>query len=113
MQQTATSAGAGEATGVHGLPIVIAATFTAEPIEMPLRFWLKELGFAGTISFAPYNQVFQQLFDPSSAVCKNAGGINLVLVRFEDWTRFRAGGHDEKILRRNVDELITALRGFA
>jgi FkbH-like protein len=112
MQQTATSAGTSEATGVRGLPIVITATFTAEPIEMPLRFWLKELGFAGTLSFAPYNQVFQQLLDPSSATCQNAEGINLVLVRFEDWTRFRAEGHDEELLRQNVDELITALRAF-
>src|SRR5262245_24866945 len=101
-----------KASGVGSLPIVIAATFTAEPIEMPLRFWLKELGYGGTISFAPYNQVFQQLLDPTSALGQYDDGINLVLVRFEDWTRFQAEGNNEEALRGNLDELISALRAY-
>jgi hypothetical protein len=47
------------------LTVVVAATYTAEPIEGPLGFWLAELGFEGRVEFAPYNQVIQQLLDPS------------------------------------------------
>lgn len=113
VQETRTKAGASEPAASSGLPIAIAATFTAEPIEMPLQFWLKELALDGQITFAPYNQVFQQLLDPTSQLGGNAGGINLVLVRFEDWTRFRSEGPDEDAIRRNVEELIAALRSFA
>jgi FkbH-like protein len=112
MQKTAVNPDERETTNASALPIVIAATFTAEPIELPLRFWLKELGFAGPISFAPYNQVFQQLLHPASVVCQNSGGINLLLIRFEDWTRFRSEGPKVDVLRRNVDELITALQNY-
>jgi non-ribosomal peptide synthetase component F len=41
--------------------LAIAATFTAEPIEECLRYWATALNFPAEISFAPYNQVFQQL----------------------------------------------------
>src|SRR6185436_4347717 len=41
------------------------------------------------IQFAPYNQVFQQLFDPTGLLVHNRNGLNVVLVRFEDWARFR------------------------
>ena len=67
-----------------GLMIAISATFTAEPIESPLCFWIEELGFRHSIEFAPYNQVFQQLLDPSSLLSRNTEGVNLVMVRFED-----------------------------
>ncbi|MCA1601397.1 MAG: hypothetical protein LC776_07060, partial [Acidobacteria bacterium] len=46
--------------------IAITATFTAEPIEESLSFWMQELDISSEIEFAPYNQVFQQLLDPAS-----------------------------------------------
>ena len=94
-------------------PLVVAATYTAEPIEGALRFWLGELGLAGRVEFAPYNQILQQLLDPTSEMGRNSGGINLVLVRFEDWARFKPGGWDEAAIRDGADELGEALRGFA
>jgi FkbH-like protein len=78
-----------------------------------LRFWVKELGFDGEISFAPYNQTFQQLLDPGSLLGQNQGGLNLILVRIEDWTRFRAGALDEEVLRQGAEELASALGSFA
>jgi len=36
--------------------------------------------------FAQYNQVFQQFLDPGSESARNAFGVNVVLVRLEDWT---------------------------
>jgi FkbH-like protein len=64
--------------------IAVAATFTAEPVEAALRFWMQELQVPAKITFAPYSQVFQQLVDPSSVFSGNHRGINVLLVRLED-----------------------------
>jgi len=69
------------------ITIAITSTFTAEPLERPLNFWLEELQIPARITFAPYNQVFQQLVDPSSLLGTNRGGVNVILVRFEDLQR--------------------------
>jgi FkbH-like protein len=68
--------------------LAVAASFTAEPLGEVLAFWSKELGFNDDVRFAPYNQIFQQLLDPESLLGANRNGVNLVLVRFEDWSRF-------------------------
>jgi amino acid adenylation domain-containing protein/FkbH-like protein len=64
--------------------LAIAATFTAEPLEEPLRYWMKELELPAEIEFAPFNQVFQQLLDPASVLAKNTRGANVILVRVAD-----------------------------
>jgi len=46
---------------------------------------MRELGLAAEIRFAAYNQVFQELLDPAGLLASNAGGVNVVLVRFDDW----------------------------
>src|SRR5688572_5570855 len=71
--------------------IAITATFTAEPLERPLTFWLEELQLPARIAFAPYNQVFQQLVDPSSLLATNRTGVNIILVGFEDWQKNASG----------------------
>jgi HAD superfamily phosphatase (TIGR01681 family) len=70
---------------MSGPSIVISATFTADAIEPALSFWMRELGFEYGIRIAPYNQVFQLLLDPAGALASNSDGVNVVLVRFEDW----------------------------
>ena len=72
--------------------VAVSATFTAESLSQPLAFWMRRLGLALPARFAPYNQVFQQLLDPASLLAQNHGGVNVVLVRFEDWVRFRDPG---------------------
>jgi hypothetical protein len=62
------------------LPVVIAATFTADPVLEPLTFWMERLGLPVTARLAPYNQVFQELLDPASSTARNADGL-----RMEDW----------------------------
>lgn len=103
------------------LTIAITATFTAELIEEPLAYWMQELGIQSGIEFAPYNQVFQQLLDPLSLFSKNDKGVNVVLIRLEDWQRYKdsstanvdfSSGEYEKI-ERNVQELILSLRSAA
>lgn len=73
-------------------PIVVAATFTAEPVEDALRFWGDFLGFPVRASFAPYNQVFQELLNPDSQFRRNPNGLNAILLNLEDWARV-SGGH--------------------
>ena len=70
---------------MSGPSIVISATFTADAIEPTLAFWMRELAFDYSIRMAPYNQVFQLLLDPAGELAANHGGVNIVLVRFEDW----------------------------
>jgi FkbH-like protein len=98
--------------------IAITATFTAEPLEEVLAFWMSELAIPARIRFAPYNQVFQQLLDPGSLLAQNQHGVNVVLIRLEDWQRFETatnGAHlawpsvAEKI-QHNCDNLAAVLQ---
>lgn len=61
------------------MKIAIASTFTSEPIQEALQYFLEPL--EPEITFAPYNQVFQELLN-----LKNEG-LALYLVRLEDWFR--------------------------
>ena len=75
--------------------VITVATFTAEPLERPLNFWMAELNLPASVKFAPYDQVFQQLLDPNSELSRNQRGVNVVLVRLEDWRR---GARNRQIL---------------
>jgi amino acid adenylation domain-containing protein len=92
--------------------IAITSSFTAELIESPLAFWLKQFGVATNFRFAPYNQVFQQLLDPASMLSTNRDGFNLILLRLTDWIRHEETASDsqrkEKI-EQNVRDLIGVL----
>jgi FkbH-like protein len=92
--------------------IAISASFTAEALEPTLAFWLRELKLDFQIRFAAYNQVFQQLLDPAGLFASNRNGLNVVLVRFEDWARFR-DSTDVAELEEEVRHLESALRSAA
>jgi FkbH-like protein/FkbM family methyltransferase len=74
-----------ESAGTSKTRIVIASTFTAEPVEDSLQFWGDYLGFPVQVSFAPYNQVFQELLSPDSQLRRNHDGFNVVLLNLGDW----------------------------
>jgi FkbH-like protein len=97
---------------VHRL--AVAATFTAEPLSEALALCLEEAGQPAAIDFAPYDQIFQQLLDPKSLLGQNHQGINIVLVRLDDWRRFDSStdGREEVSahVERTADELIRAVR---
>lgn len=103
------------------LQIAIAATFTAEPLERPLSFWIHELGWEGRVAFAPYNQVFQQLLNRSSILRSNQNGINVVLARLEDFWQDPDEGNTSGIdsaeaqgsVARSSHELSLAIRNSA
>jgi|GEM_PF-427238 len=89
--------------------IAIAATFTAEPLEESLAFWSRELKQPFRVQFAGHGQVFQELLDPAGLLSRNKDGVNVVLVRFEDW--IEAGRSED--LERNVDDFVRALSAAA
>ena len=61
--------------------ICIASTFTADPIEDSLRFWFNQFKVQYRVTFAPYNQVFQELLDPNSLFKKNQGRDKCNIIR--------------------------------
>jgi FkbH-like protein len=91
--------------------IVVAATFTADMIEATFDFW--KYVFKSEISWtlAPYNQIQQQLMNPSDLFAKNSG-INVILVRLEDLLLSTDSIFelDTQYLRIRVNELINQLR---
>jgi FkbH-like protein len=64
--------------------LCIAATFTADPVVIPLKYWMKLLRSNGEIELAPYGQVLQQFLSPSSDFAKCTHGYHVALLRFED-----------------------------
>ncbi len=96
--------------------VAVSATFTAEPLEEPLGFWMKELDLPVEIQFAPYNQVFQQLLDPASVLALNRRGLNVLLIRMEDWLRTEGDAVPEsdldfkKKVEQNLRQFILALK---
>lgn len=87
-------------------PLVISATFTAEPLAEALEFWISELRLPWRVEFAPFNQVFQSLIHPGSALARNTTGVNVVLVRLED-----LAGMEEFL--ENARALGEAIQAFA
>lgn len=97
--------------------IAIAATFTAEPVADSIEFWMQELGISAELEFAPYNQVFQQLLDEASVLSQNQNGLNVLLIRPEDWLRYHEAeaevGLSEDLqsqLQINADEFIRVIK---
>jgi len=101
--------------------LAVAATFTAEPVEEVLAFWMRQLGLPSRVRFAPYDQVFQQLLDPTSLLATNRGGVNVLLVRPVDWLRVAdeagvavdSGPEVLERARRNARELTDAVAAAA
>src|ERR1017187_7323346 len=93
--------------------IAISATFTAEAIQPGLAFWVQELGLDYEIRFAGYNQLFQELLDPSGLFARNRGGFNVALVRFDDWLRAGSPTDLEDHARRLVEAVRSAAAKFS
>jgi amino acid adenylation domain-containing protein/FkbH-like protein len=67
------------------LKVAIAATFTAEPLQESLNFWMNQLEVPAKIEFAGFSQVFQELLNPAGLLATNSHGANVVLVRLDDF----------------------------
>jgi predicted enzyme involved in methoxymalonyl-ACP biosynthesis len=90
--------------------IAIAATFTVEPILPGLQLALKEAGLALGVEFAPYHQVFQELLTLNSLLATTSVGVDVVLLRLEDFVRDIVGLEDSPaVIQRTARELCEAL----
>ncbi len=91
--------------------IVIASNFTSEPLKNSLEFLLKEIQVSHEITFAPFNQIFQELLAPSSLFHENLRGTNVVLFRSEDFVETEEFTDEilDKI-EKNLVELQSALK---
>lgn len=65
--------------------ILISASFTAESLLAGLAFWNEELGLNFEAKNLAYNQIFQELLNPEGLFLSNSMGMNVVMLRFEDW----------------------------
>lgn len=92
-------------------PLEISASFTAEPLEPALSYWFSRSKLTASTRFAPYQQIFQTLLNPDSSFRKNENGLNVILLRPEDWQRFGDSSDEvwEKALRENTREFISLL----
>jgi FkbH-like protein len=98
--------------------VVLAATFTVDPLVDSLSLLLEEAGLALPSEVVSYGQVFQELLAPASLFARNRNGVNVVLIRFEDWLRGPDGtveltAEARGRVERNVAELGGALRTAA
>ena len=95
------------------LTIAIAASFTADPIRDGLRFWAQKLQLPFEVQFAGYNQIFQQLIDPTGVFGTNRSGLNVILVRPADWQRYKSGPTkgvlDPGTMAAHVDDFVASL----
>src|SRR5689334_62454 len=97
------------------LRIAIAGTFTLDPVQAPIELWMETLEIAAEVVLTPYAQVMQQLLNPQSALATNQAGINVLLVRLQDWCHIDETDEldgIERRLDRNVHDFVTALTSF-
>ena len=87
----------------HRQTLTITANFTADPIVEPLAYWMDELRIPTQIELAPFDQIFQQLLDPTSLLARNADGANIL---FLQWREGQAPGSQAR-------ELASALKSAA
>ena len=72
------------------LPVLINASFTAEPLADSLGWWLRRFHLEPQLQFAPYDQIFQELLNPLSLTSTHQGA-QVFLLRFEDRLRAHRG----------------------
>ncbi len=92
-----------------GARVIVAATFTADPLVDSLGLFMRETGLDLPVELAPYDQVFQELLDRTRPFSRNRNGVNVVLVRFDDWLRHGGGDLDRREVRAQAEKLVADL----
>jgi FkbH-like protein len=64
--------------------VVIAASFTAEPLAASLTRWSTAFGIDTRVTFCGFNQIAQSLLAPDGLFRSHAAGLKVVLLRSED-----------------------------
>jgi FkbH-like protein len=89
------------------VPVIIAATFVAQPLAFALRHYSRAFGLEVEVSFFDFNQVPQALLSPESPLRANRKGLNVVLVRPEDLP-----GKNIAERQAGAGQFIEAIRNF-
>src|SRR5215831_14088732 len=96
------------------LVITVTANFTAEPLSDILNYWIEFLRLGPVrLVFSGYNQVFQELVAPNNLLSSNQPGVNLLLLRVEDWARDQEQGLSAKTVSESTKEFINCFVDFA
>ncbi len=66
------------------LKINLTGSYTIEPIEKNLNYWLEKITIPAVLNFVGFNQIFQQLINPGSDFNSSNSSLNIVFIRFED-----------------------------
>ena len=94
----------------------VAASFTAEVFQEFFEFWYDKLNWQNEVRFAQFNQVFQELLNPSSLLCSNQEGNNVVMIRLDDLLDYSTEKGPEDLtdfvtrLSSVLDELLQAVK---
>jgi FkbH-like protein len=67
-----------------GEQLVIASSFTADPIADAVTFWMDYLHTPARTVLAPYAQIYQELHDPTRELRCNQKGANVICLRWVD-----------------------------
>src|SRR5277367_1060059 len=94
--------------------VAISGTFTTDPLIPALQFVLREARLDLDIRWAPYHQVFQELLSSTSLLATNSSGVNVILVRLEDFVR-DAEDIEEAVdtIKRTAIDLANALLSYS
>ena len=78
-----------------------------------MQFLLETIAYDGEIVFAAYNQIFQELYNPTSLIRANGNGVNVIVVRFEDWLHYQKNKQtfsaSRQVIEQNVNDLISGI----
>ncbi|MBW4479485.1 MAG: HAD-IIIC family phosphatase [Tolypothrix brevis GSE-NOS-MK-07-07A] len=88
--------------------IVIAASFTAQPLGSTIQLWCQAFGIPFSVEFGEFNQLEQTLLSPDSVFMNNPNGLNIVLIRPEDLI---SEGDKDGMIRAN--QLLEAIGSYA
>jgi len=89
--------------------VVVASNFSDQPLQSILSFWMKKLKIPSEIHLAEYNQIFNQLLDPTQLMSTNKNGVNIILIRIEDWLRYQ---QQDKETLNTVDRISSICDDF-
>ncbi|MBD2567496.1 HAD-IIIC family phosphatase [Anabaena lutea] len=87
--------------------IIIAASFTAQPLGSTLYLWCRAFGIPFSVEFGEFNQLETTLLSPDSLFVNNINGLNVVLTRPEDLI---SDGDQEGFIRSS--QLLDAIRSY-
>lgn len=76
---------------------VLCGSFVIEPLKPYIKRFAKIFNYKIKMDFTEYNQVLQELMNENGKLALNKEGINIVLVRLEDYIRDSLGNTSEKI----------------